>query len=138
MSLNSRTKIIPREIKKGEQSKATVHSNTHTFCPASPSPIFLFYFFLYSKWAKCLRKLTQIQCSDRMKEEEEKAREQRRKELPEAPWVGAWQMRRTKSRRWRTVQRSGEAEGAAWEEGRPEGSPECSYGSARRPEMEEL
>lgn len=69
-----------------------------------------------------------------MKEEEEKAREQRRKELPEAPWVGAWQMRRTKSRRWRTVQRSGEAEGAAWEEGRPEGSPECSYGSARRPD----
>lgn len=137
MSLNSRTKIIPREIKKGEQSKATVHSNTHIL-PSLAFSYFLFYFFLYSKWAKCLRKLTQIQCSDRMKEEEEKAREQRRKQLPEAPWVGAWQMLRTRSRRWRTVQRSGEAEGAAWEEGRPEGSPECSYGSARRPEMKEL
>lgn len=76
MSLNSRTKIIPREIKKGEQSKATVHSNTHIL-PSLAFSYFLFYFILYLKWAKCLRKLTQIQCSDRMKEEEEKAREQR-------------------------------------------------------------
>lgn len=33
------------------------------------------------------------------------------------------------------VQRSGEAEGAAWEEGQSEGSPECSYGTARQPGM---
>lgn len=57
----------------------------------------------------------------------------RRKELPEAPWVGAWRRPRRRSHHWRTAQRSGEAEGAAWEEGRSEGSPGCSYGTAHRP-----
>lgn len=65
----------------------------------------------------------------------EKAKEQWKEELPEAPWAGAWQMLRRRSCRWRMVQRSGEAEGAAWEEGQSEGSPECSCGSVRPPEM---
>lgn len=46
MSLNSRTKIIPREIKKGEQSKATVHSNTHTHS-AQPRLLLFFYFIFF-------------------------------------------------------------------------------------------
>lgn len=60
----------------------------------------------------------------------------RRKELPEAPWVGAWR-RPQRSRHWRMVQRNEEAKGAAWEEGQSEGSPECSYGTARQPGMRE-
>lgn len=64
-------------------------------------------------------------------------RKRKREGLPEAPWAGAWRRPRRRSRRWRTVQRSGEAEGAAWEGGRSEGSPECSYGTARRPGMRE-
>lgn len=67
--------------------------------------------------------------------EEERGKERMREELPEAPWAGAWRRPRRRSRHWRTVQRSGEAEGAAWEEGRSEGSPECSYGTARQPGM---
>lgn len=55
-------------------------------------------------------------------------------ELPEAPWAGAWRRPRRRSRHWRTVQRSGEAEGAAWEEGQSEGSPECSYGTVHQPD----
>lgn len=35
------------------------------------------------------------------------------------------------------VQRNEEAKGAAWEEGQSEGSPECSYGTARQPGMRE-
>lgn len=34
------------------------------------------------------------------------------------------------------IQRSGEVEGAAWEEGQSEESPECSYGTAHQPGME--
>lgn len=60
--------------------------------------------------------------------------ERRGKELPEAPWVGAWRWPPKPSRRWSKVQRSGEAEGAAWKEGRTEGSPECFFGNARQPE----
>lgn len=61
----------------------------------------------------------------------------RRKELPEAPWAGAWRRPRRRSHHWRTVQRSGEAEGAAWEEGPSEGSPECSYGTSHQPGVRE-
>lgn len=54
---------------------------------------------------------------------------------PEAPWVGAWP--RPRRNRWRTVQRSGEAEEAASEVGPSGGSPECSYGSAHQPVVAE-
>lgn len=61
----------------------------------------------------------------------------RKEELPEAPWAGAWRRPR-RNPRWRMVQRSGEAGGAVWEEGQSEGNPECSYGTAHRPEVREL
>lgn len=67
--------------------------------------------------------------------EERKSQEE---ELPEAPWVGAWRRPLKRSLHWSKVQRSGEAEGAAWKEGRTEGSPECSYGNARQPGMKGL
>lgn len=47
--------------------------------------------------------------------------------------VAAWLGPQRRSYHWRTVQRSGEAEGAAWEEGQPEEIPECSYGTAHQP-----
>lgn len=58
-------------------------------------------------------------------------------EIPAAPWAGAWRRPRRRSHHWRTIQRSGEAKVAAWEEGESEGNPECSYGTAHQPGMEE-
>lgn len=61
----------------------------------------------------------------------------RKEELPEAPWRDAWQRPRRRCHHWRRVQRSGEGGGAAWEEGRSGGNPECSCGTARQPVVRE-
>lgn len=63
-------------------------------------------------------------------EEDKEAKEEG--ELPEAPWGGAWRAPQRRHR-WRRVRKSGGAVGVAWGQGRSEGNPAGSCGSARPP-----